>query len=61
MTDLKKKKKTDLGIDLIANVFRGSIQTKHKIIFDIFFIYFLFNHVSFQKNGRGVSLLTLKG
>ena len=52
-------RKTDLDIDLIANAFHGSIQ--NKIIFDIFFTYFLFHRLSFRKTEGGLFLLTLKG
>ena len=48
-------RKTVLGSDLVANAFRGSIQ-KHKIIFDIFLIYFLFHHLSFRKTEGGLIL-----
>ena len=41
------------------------INTEHKIIFDIFFIYFLFHHLSFWKTDTktklSLFLLTLKG
>ena len=40
-------RKTDLGIDLIANAFRGSIQSTR--LFSIFSSYFLFHHLSFRK------------
>ena len=35
-------------------------ETKHKIIFDIFFIYFVFHHLSFRKTEGGLFLFTLK-
>ena len=58
--------KTDLGIDLIANAFRGSIKdTRSFSIFTLFIylfsiIFFLFHHLSFRKTEWGLLLLTLK-
>ena len=52
-------RKTNLGIDLIYKCF-STVDTKHKIIFNIFFIYFLFHHLSFRKTKRGLFKLTLK-
>ena len=37
------------------------VDTKHKIILYIFFIHFLFHHLSFQKTKGGLFLLILKG
>ena len=53
-------RETYLGIDLITNAFRGSIE-KPKAIFDIFFIYFLFHHLIFRKTEGVLFLFTLKG
>ena len=50
-------RKTDLGIDMIANAFRGS---GYKIIFKLFVIYFQFNHLSFRKKEGSLFLLTIK-
>ena len=53
-------RKTDLGIDLIANAFQGSIRNAR--LFTIFSSFiFYFHHLSFQKTERWVFLLTLKG
>ena len=39
----------------------SKVDTKHKIIFDFFFICFLFHHLSFWKTEGDLFLLTLKG
>ena len=38
---------------------RFSVFIKHKVIFDILFIYFLFHHLSVRKTEGGIFLLTL--
>ena len=51
-------RKTDLGINLIANAFRGSIQ--NTILFDIFFIYVLSIIFLFGKRKGAYSCLPVK-
>ena len=51
--------KTDLGTDLVANAFRGSIQKKD--YFRYFLHLFSVPSFIFSENGRGLILVTLKG
>ena len=51
-------RKTVLGIDLIANAFRGSILNTRLCI--ILFNYLLFHHLSFRKTEGSLFLLTLR-
>ena len=56
------KKNTDLGIDLIANAFRGSIQDIRLLsIFSSFIFCSIIYLVEKRKGCGGLFLLTLKG
>ena len=51
--------KTDLGIDLIANALRGSMESTG--LFSIFSSLFSVHHLFFRKTEGGLFLFTLKG
>ena len=57
--DLKKKKKTDLGIDLIANAFRRSIENTR--LFSIFSLFIFCSIIyRFKKKKGAYSCLSSK-
>ena len=51
--------KTDLGIDLIANAFRGSVQNTR--LFSLFSSFIFCSIIYLFEKRRGLFLLTLKG